>query len=409
MQLFVKRFAKHKRRYLFLIFSLAIIQGVILFGLLNRKWMVERFEATSPFEIENLYQLEVLKLNVETQLMEPIVLNRSMIRKIEAIQGVDNSCIGMPEPIHKSSARFFANRGYFFPNTFEKLKDDVSGEEVFMVPVAVSPTFERVLNVKLLKGTYFKIPITELNQVVVSKTLAQKLSLMNKDLPCSIILPYVKEDKRKEVKVCGIVEDVIFNNYRIKENAYACFKVKPSQKNATLKVTSKSALTRIETALVDLFKNEIDQTIQVRVSSYASIMQMMFKDEMHKYMPMVWLIPIVIFYSVIAIFGLFWNDVKSRNIDFGVLQAVGIRISILCRSVLIEGVCLASIGGVLNALLVFNIARIEREILLNNSGSELLFYWLLSFVAALVMILIATMLPAMQLLRMSPIKALSNE
>lgn len=407
MQLFLKRFHKHKKTYLFLIIALCIIQGVVLFGYAFGKNFKSKFSTDSVFDIENLYQLEVLVMNLTNQKFEPIEISESLIRSIEKIPGVKFGCKGMPDPLQRNSARFFFPQGYFMPSTAQKLSGTKGEEDMWFVPVWVSSGFHRVFEVQFTAGKFFDAANSSSTDIIISESLAQRMGVKEKSLPREIILP-ADGDKTEKLTVCGIVKDIEYVTSGDDKLAYACFRFSADQKNAVLELQSGANINTLSEEIEEVVSMNQGKPVQIRIASLESVVGLWFKRNIHEYLPVLWLIPIVVVYSLLALFGLFWNDIKSRKTDFGIMQAIGIRSILLYKSIVIESVCLVVMASSITGFILISTGEMVKRLFMINSGHSIISYWLISVAMTLAIVLFASLIPALQVFKMSPVKALSE-
>ncbi len=397
MKLFLHKIRKYKRRYISLVLALVIVQGILLLSvniLINLKCQL--FPETI-FNIENTYQLEVLYPypNTKPELVD-IAFSQQLKETIEAIDGVR---------IHVASGIFPLTKGLQIHQSKNELDIDVK-----TFTAKAGPGFEELFPVNFLKGKGF-CDVPTIKEVILTETLAKKLDVFNKKLPTLTSLPSRYSEEWQDFFLCGIIEDLgYFNEEKVDEAVYPII----------YKAYSDFSLLKLDED-VSLFelKKKIKQAALPFTHGYEPIIQIiqldsrvndLWQEAKSMIIPVVSVIPIILLYVLIAMFGLFWTDMKRKKTDYGIMRAVGFSKWMIFRNLILEALLLVAFSGVISFLLTWNFSDVLKEFWKGSQGNLGIWLpWFISFMVILFLVIIASIIPAIRTIQIQPVEALSEE
>ncbi|WP_303918643.1 ABC transporter permease [Draconibacterium sediminis] len=406
MKLFFHKLRKYKIRYISLVLALVIVQGIVFFSVnLLRNMMNELFPETI-FPVENLYQCDILyyRSNTKPELVK-LVSDEKLHSRLEAIDGIQKVGGAGLSRLEKRISSY---------NCSNDLDSTLKTFQVF-----AGYGFEKIFPVNFLKGKEFSDADWDgdwqkdwKEEVILTETLAKKLNLFNKELPVLVSLPtsYV-DQKWRDYYLCGIIEDLGYYNRENPSEAVYPLIFKSFRDCSVLRIEEGADLYKIE--------KEIEQAVRpltqdsepnVQIVDLSSRINDDWEEMKSTIIPMLSIIPIVMLYVLIAMFGLFWTDMKRKKTDYGIMRAVGFSRRIIFRNLISEAFLLVVFAGVVSLLLMLNFSGDLRELFKGLSGYLGMWpSWTISIAFVMVLVLLASIFPALKTTRIQPVEALAEE
>ncbi|HEX2919710.1 MAG TPA: FtsX-like permease family protein [Bacteroidales bacterium] len=398
MRLIIYKILQHKRRYIFLLISLVVIQSLVFLSMTFIQHEKMRLFPETVFNIEDCYNLEVLypgdkadSIGFSTFKFDEESLD--VIRSIEHVKHATGKSPYVRKQVYESMLFSSGKTGNIF------YTETGNG-------------FEKILGLKLLKGSLFSQSESEINEAIITKSLADSLGIFNKELPQTITLKGTSKNNNEEItcSITGIVED-IFYKYSGK-NVCPIFCRRDTQKNIEF---SGSVLLKLDdNADIDAMELEIGTLIQsftktkpvVQLISLDMVVNELWNEQKRMFLIMLSIIPLVLFYSFFAIFGLFWSEMSHDKVKYGILRSIGFnRLQVFLLG-LKEAVLFSLLSFLFSGTLVLNIITIfpgshSTQIILSNLT--------ISFIIIFVLVVLAACIPALKFSRINPVEALANE
>lgn len=401
MKLLLHKIKRHKARYLSIILSLVVIQGILFFSInILGNFKAALFPEIN-FNTEQLYQLQVFfpYPNTKPEIVN-MRFNADILEKLKSIEDIESCCVGFGNSLFMKKIQSYSLK----TNLDSTLKIFVSSGGYGM---------ENIIPLELLKGSFYTTPDPLKKEVILTETLARKLNLFDKPLPRTVSLPTNWADaKWSDFSLCGIVKDMEF--YNSKDHTEAVFPLifkSFSNSSVLIKLKPKTNLAEIE--------NKIKQTILPYVNEESPIIEIMefrsfimddWERSKSQMIPLISIIPLVLFYSLFALFGLFWNDMKHKKVDFGIMRAIGFsRFSILWILIR-EAIFLVIAASIFSLILLLNFKTSLNEYIDTMEGSVGFWTsWSVGILLVLMLVITAAIIPAVKTMYINPVEALADE
>ena len=399
MNLIIYKMLQHKRRYIFLILSLVVIQTLVFLSMIFLQNEKKSLFPETFFNIENCYNLEVLypnetDKNAEFSTFQFDEESMDIVRSVNQVKYATRKSPLIFKRIHESSLTSSGK----INNIFYTETDN---------------GFEKILNLKLLKGSLFSRNATENTEAVITKTLADSLGIFNKELPQTITVNGINKENNQEITctITGIVEDIFYESSG--KDVFPLFCRTNFFPNIEF---SGSVLLKLDDhADIDELEKKIGNSIQsftktkpiVQLISLGMVANELWNEGKRMYITMLSIIPLVLFYAFFAIFGLFWSEMSRDKIKYGILRAIGFGRLQVFSLVFKEAVILSLVSFTFTGLITLNL----RPILQESFDSDALFAKLLiiSFLVIFVFVVLAACIPAIKTTMIHPVEALSEE
>lgn len=249
---------------------------------------------------------------------------------------------------------------------------------------------------------------------MLTETSAKHFGVFNKALPYNIILPksYKAGKGTVEYLVCGIIKDLgFYDEMNQKKEVFPLITRAGRTTTVRIRIGEDINPTEIQANINEIARkryghlNPRVEMIHIKKAVYRR-----WEGEKDEILPLLSLIPLILFYTLIALFGLFWNDVKRKKVDFGVMRAIGFNKMNIFKIVIAEALLFAAIPALFNLFIIFNF-KSQLNDLFNAVQGEIGIYelWLLSTLAITILIVLASIVPAIKTTHIQPAEALSNE
>jgi len=399
MNLIIYKMLQHKRRYIFLILSIVVIQLLVFLSmifLLNTK---KSLFPETVFNINNCYNLEVLYPNETDKDAEfnTFQFDEESLDIIRSLDQVKYATIKSPSVWKRVHESMLTSSGKI--------------DNIFYTETGNG--FEKILNLKLIKGSLFSRNATENTEAIITKTLADSLGIFNKELPQAITVNGIDKKNNQEITctITGIVEDIYYNCSGKEVFPLFC------RRNFLPNIESSgSVLLKLDgNTDIDELENKIGNSIQsftktkpiVQLISLDVIVNELWNEEKRMYITMLSIIPLVLFYAFFAIFGLFWSEMSHDKIKYGILRAIGFTRMQVFLLVFKEAVILSLVSFIFTSFISLNIRSILQESL--DSSSLVTVLLIVSFFVIFVFVVLAACIPAIKQTMVNPVEALARE
>ena len=314
MKLLLYKIRKYKARYISIVLALMVIQAILFFAIHLTLDLKERLFPEQAFNTKDLYQLKIFYPHPNTQPeLVNLDINAEILNQLKNIEGIESCCIGFGSSL-------------FVKGIHERaLKTNLDSTlKVFFSYGAYG--IQNVLPLELVKGSFYTSLDPAKKEVLLSETLARKLNLFNKPLPCTVSLPtYYVDNEWQDFSLCGIIKDNDYYNIRNKEESVfpLLFKTR-SNSSVFLKLKPNTNLSEVENTIRQVILPYAHGTSPIiEILTYKSWIRDEWEENKNQIIPLISIVPTILFYTLIALFGLFWNDVKHKKTDYGIMRAIG--------------------------------------------------------------------------------------
>jgi ABC-type antimicrobial peptide transport system permease subunit len=395
MKMIIHKILRHKGRYVSLILSLVIVQCLMIFILNMGTSVVRDLIPDKLFNVDRVYQLEItVRQSDNSSDFFTLGIIPSVFEAIQSVEGIDKLCLG-PSP---------KLTGEISSYQLKYLADTV--RNVFYTVAGVG--FEKMFDVKLVKGDFFSENRPQLREILITETLAKRLNLLNKPLPQIIMVPGQYNSVEWQANVCGIIKDLNYYNAQKKtEKVYPLISKALALSSCILRVKKGIELTALEL--------KIKNAVQPFVKGDLATVQLVALDETvwrpwnsvkNQVLPIISVIFIILLYTLMALFGLFWTDITRKKAEFGILRAFGFNRWHIFNVILKEVIV---ISGITIFLTLFISSGISVKMSSSAQYFSFIELWMISSVTITGLILFAAIIPAMKITRLNPVDALSEE
>jgi ABC-type antimicrobial peptide transport system permease subunit len=399
MNLIIYKMLQHKRRYIFMILSLVVIQTLVFLTIIFLKNEKKSLFPETLFNIENCYNLEVLYPNDKNTGVEfsTFQFDEESLDMVRSVNQVKYATVKSPHVWKHVGESMLTSSGKI--------------NNIFYTETGNG--FEKILNLKLLKGSLFSRNATENTEAIITKTLADSLGILNKELPQAITVNGIDKENNQEITctITGIVEDIAYKCSG--KDVFPLFCRRNTLPNLEF---SGSVLLKLDDhADLDELEKKIGNSIQsftktkpiVQLISLDMVVNEEWNEGKRMILTMLSIIPLVLFYAFFAIFGLFWSEMSRDKIKYGILRAIGFSRMQVFSLVFKEAVVLSFISFAFTSLITLNM----RPMLQGSFDSDSMFAKLLilSFLVIFVFVVLAACIPAIKTTMIHPVEALSEE
>lgn len=399
MNLIICKMLQHKRRYIFLALSLVVIQSLVFLSMIFLQNEKKSLFPETVFNIENCYQLEILYPNETDKNAEfsTFQFNEESLDIIRSVNHVKCATIKSPSVRKRVYESMLTSSGKI--------------NNIFYTETGNG--FEKILNLKLLKGSSFSKDTSEIPEAMITKSLADSLGIFNKELPQTITVNGIDKKNNQEITctITGIVEDFYYKCSG--KDVFPLFCRRNFLPN--MEFSGNVLLKLDDHADIDELENKIGNSIQaftktkpiVQLISLDVVVNELWHEEKRMYITMLSIIPLVLFYAFFAIFGLFWSEMSRDKIKYGILRAIGFSRLQVFSLVFKEAVILSLVSFAFTSLITLNIRPILQESLDSNALFAKLL--IISFGVILVFVVLAACIPALKITMTHPVEALAEE
>ena len=386
MSFYLARFKRNKTKYL----TMLVIIGVVYFAIhtliLQLPNMYAQINPQKVFDIENVYELESFSgngsiLGIEGNVEKKIRFDEAIVKELKNVNGIHSVCLlGIFSPLREIYGSM-------------KLNDSIKN---FML-YSFGEGFEEVLNLEIsINGKTGSL----LPEIYLESTLAEKLERTNNSLN---ELEVGNEKNKYAVKGT-------FQPLRIKD------KISNNILFAGIKKINESERILIRLNVRENF-DVVEKTINHLLTSRYNVDQSTFtiyplslegKEEWfrnRKQIVSFFIISLILlFYVMLALLGLYWNETRSRNIEIGILRAVGFTRRQVFGLFMKESTIVSVAAIVFTQIIIINVNPKE----LKEPGA-FFFNIVLSSLVVLGIVWLSVLIPAVKSSQVQPVQALCEE
>lgn len=397
MKLIIHKILRHKSRYVSLILSLVIVQTLVTLIINSVISLPNEIIPDKIFNVDRVYQLKIMCENpTSSDDFFLIGMTPAVLEAIKNIEGIDETCSGFPPKL----------TGEIDTYQLRSMSDSV--QNVFHTEAGVG--FEKIFDVELIKGKFFSDKMPEQKEVLITETLAKKLNLLNKPLPQIITLPGRYDSIEWQSNVCGIIKDLNYYKAQKKgEKVYPLISKNPYSNSCVLKVKKGIDLATLESKIKHTVSPFLNGNLAVvEIVALEEQVWMSWNSMKNQVLPIIIVIPTILLYTIMALFGLFLNDVMRKKPEFGIMRAIGFNrfqiFSLIMKEVMaISGVTMLSV------LLLGAMIPDVRKIICIGEPNSFLELWIMSSVIITVLVVLSAIIPAIKITRIQPVEALAEE
>lgn len=296
------------------------------------------------------------------------------------------------------------------------LYDDCIGNSYF---IFCGENFNKVFDLKLNQGKWFsdQEDFSDKPPVVITRNHADYLGMQNITPNSSLTISTNSENKESTIyKVVGIVENIgnvknLRSRNDIEENIFPVFSPISSYKNPynfnerlILKMQEGYEFELLNTQILNLIgkMNLSEYVHQHRLTSLNDVLDAQVKAHFEEMRLFYGILIILLIYIFVALFGTFWKLTHKRIVEIGIRRAIGhsrlcVNLYILAEPVLLLLIVL------LPATIVF--LNLYKIIDIKSPGPV----YLITTGILFLIVLLATLIPALYAARIHPVQALAEE
>lgn len=386
MNFYIVRILTNKAKYLTIMAIIMVVYFAIHTLFLQLPEMYAEINPKKAFDIENVYELESFSSNrsilgIEGNSENKVKFDEAIIRELKNINGIHSVCF----------VEVFSPFSEIYGSM--KLNDSIKN---FML-YGLGEGFEEVLKLKVSKNGK---PVSPLPEVYLEETLAEKLdktSTKTDELEVG--------DEKNKFAVKGTFElrglkDKIGKSYLLT----GIQKINESDK-ILIRLNAKANFENVEQSIKHLLmgRYSVDQSSFSFYPLSLKGKERWFKNR-NQIVSFFVIGLILLFYIMLALLGLYWNETKSRNVEIGLMRAVGFTKRQVFGLFLKESTIVSAAAIVIAQIIIINIY--PKELM---EPKAFFINIVLSAMAVLGIVWFSVLIPAIRSSRIQPIEALSEE
>ncbi|TKG95783.1 ABC transporter permease [Puteibacter caeruleilacunae] len=383
MTYYIKRILNKKLKY----FTSVVIIGFVFYCVHALTNMIpELYQTIYPdhvFKTEHIYEVKSLQneqtfLGIKTNSTSKIEFNQDVIAEIMNIDGIESSCL----------SRIFnpCKNTYWGMNLNDSIKN--------FMHFRMGKNFEEVLDIPVNK--YIKSS-SHLPNIYIDQNLQSKLTSLGMRNG-----QYEFGTKKEKFQVMGTFPALGIMNKRRGELMTAISIVTKSDK-MLVKFSPKADIEKSKKQIFSFLQKRFN-TDQYNFDIYpvSSYNMDSWYEMRNQIISMLVIAVILLVYIMLALLGLYWNETKSRNIEIGLLRAVGFT-KVQVFMLFIKEASLISIIAIL----------IVSGILMNIYHTDIDFEFFKSLILQTIIVLgivwLSIFIPAYKSTKIQPALALADE
>ena len=385
MNFYIARILKNKAKYI----TMAVIIGFIYYAVNALSSMLpEIYETVNPsyaFDIDNIYELETLQnnrsiLGLESNFDNKITFDKELLRELENIDGVHSVCL-----VENFSPRIKVYGG-------TQLNDSIKNCAFY----SLGTGFDKVLNIDINRND---------GQGAIYPEIIIETSLEDKIRELGLNKSELEIDKEKnKFSVVGTIEPLGIESNRL-GNLYIGIKRISKAKKVLVRLTNDANTEKVEASIFYLLSTmyEADKSAfnfyPYKIYGLDDWFEM--KNQILSFLIIA---IILLFYIMLALLGLYWNETKGRKAEIGLLRAIGFNKKQIFLLFIKEASLVSIVAIILATIVIVNIypsdlrlpVRFIKNVII-NSDFVLSFVW------------ISILIPALKATYINPAEVLSDE
>jgi ABC-type antimicrobial peptide transport system permease subunit len=386
MSFYLVRILNNKAKYLTIMAIIMVVYFAIhtLFLLLPE--MYAEIHPKKVFDIEDVYELKFYTnnrslLGIEGNMEMSVKFDEAMVKELKNVKGIHSVCLlGVFSPFSEIYGSM-------------KLNDSIRN---FML-YGLGEGFEEVLNLEISKS---RETVSHIPEIYLESTLAERLNKTNSKLDELEV-----GDEKSKYAVNGTfhplgVKDKISNN-----NLFAGIqKIKESDK-ILIRLNTGANFEDIEKSVSYLLIGMygVDQS---SFSIYP--LNLEGKEEWFKNRNQIvsfFIIGLILlFYVMLALLGLYWNETKSRNVEIGIMRAIGFTRRQVFGLFMKESTIVSAAAIVIAQIIIVNVNPKELK-----EPKVFFFNIIVSSLVVLSIVWLSVLIPAVKSSQIQPVQALCDE
>lgn len=384
MSFYLARILKNKAKYLSILAIIMVVYFAIHTLILQLPEMYAEINPTRAFDIENVYELKSFTSNrsilgIEGNAENIVRFDEPLVRELRNVSGIHSVCL----------------QGSFSPFCeiygSTKLNDSI---ENFML-YGLGEGFEEVLKLEISKN---EKPVSLLPEIYLESALAEKLgNEITNELEVG--------DEKSKYAVKGTFEPRGLKDRITKSYLFAGIQKINESDKILIRLDCKANFKNVEKAVRHLLmvRFDIDQSSFSFYPLNLEGKESWFRSR-NQIVSLFIIGLILLFYVMLALLGLYWNETKSRNVEIGLLRAVGFTKRQVFALFIKESTIISAAAIVLAQIIIINIYPKELK-----DPQSLLVTIALSVVVVLGIVWLSVLIPAIRSSRIQPVQALSEE
>lgn len=385
MNFYLAKFLRNKSRYLTMMVIIGCVYFAMHFLFMQLPYLRAEIYPRYIFDVENVYELNSLTSNssilgIVENIKDEIKFNDDLVNELKNVDGIKTVCLcNIFSPlsiIHGSMT----------------LNDSIQN----FILYGLGEGFEDVLKLEISENDN----ATSINpEIFIESTLAENLKIGNSKRN---ELEVGKESKKYDVK--GTFEPLGIQDgqkgflfagiQKIKESGRILVRLNPG---ADIKNIEKSIF-RLLTARYDTDDSAFEFS---PLSQSGKENWFEYKNQIVSY----FIIAIIcLLYIMLSLLGLYWNETKSRNVEIGIMRAIGFTKWQVFGLIIKEATIISAVAIAFALILIINFFPGELE----SSGSFILSI-IVNSAILLSIVWLSVLIPAVKSSMIQPAQALSEE
>lgn len=385
MNFYLARILRNKLKY----FTIMVIIGIAYFAIPTfSSRLTQSYAEINPsyvFDIENVYELKSLinnnsLLGIEANTENEVKFDDELVQELKNTEGIHSVCLcGVFSPLSKIVGSM-------------PLNDSIQN---FML-YGLGEGFEEVLRLEVLKNGDAVSPNPE---IYIESTLAQrldKIGMKKKELE-------VGKEKSKYI-VNGTFHALGVKDRQTGNLFTGIHKIKESGQ-ILIRLTPGANMEKVENSIYHLLTNryKIDRTAFdfSPLSLYGKENWFGYRNQIVSF----FLVALIsLFYVMLSLLGLYWNETKSRNVEIGLMRAVGFTRMQVFGLFIKEATFISAVAIVIAQIIIINIYPEELK-----EPKALFVTIAFNSMVVLGIVWLSVFIPAYLSTKIHPVEALAEE
>ena len=385
MSFYLARILKNKLKYL----TIMVIIGVVYFAihtLFSR--LPELYAEINPkyvFDIENVYELKSLTdnyslLGIKANIENEVKFDDELIQELKNTEGIHSVCLcGVFSPLSEIYGSM-------------PLNDSIQN---FML-YGLGEGFEEVLRLEISKNGDAVSPNPE---IYIESTLAERLTGIG------IKMAELEVGKEKNKYAVKGTFDALGVKDRKAGNLFTGIQKIKESGQILIRLTPGANMEKVENSIYHLLTNKYktDRTAFdfTPLSLYGKDGWFEHKNQMISF----FLVALIsLFYVMLSLLGLYWNETKSRNVEIGLMRAVGFTRMQVFGLFIKEATLISAVAIGFAQIIIINIYPQELK-----EPKALLVSIALKSMVVIGIVWLSVFIPAYLSTKIHPVEALAEE
>jgi ABC-type antimicrobial peptide transport system permease subunit len=385
MNFYLARFLRNKSRYL----AMMVIIGCVYFAmhvlLMQLPSLNAEINPRYIFDVENVFELKSLTdnysvLGIEGNITNDIKFNDDLVDDLRNIDGINSACLS---DIFSPLAKLYGSMS---------LNDSIQN----FILYGLGEGFENVLKLDISK----KVNTTSANkEIYIESNLAEKLMIGGfKRNELEVGKEKIKYDITGTFNPLG-VEDCE------KGNLYAGIRKIQESGRILIRLIPGADKKNVENSIYSLLRTRYNAD---KSAFNFSPLNQSGKEDWFEYKNQVvsyFIIAIIcLLYIMLSLLGLYWNETKNRNVEIGIMRAIGFTKWQVFGIVIKEATIISVAAMLLALILIINFFPSELE-----SAGSFIISIIVSSAILLAIVWLSVIIPAVKSSKIQPAEALAQQ